>query len=564
MKEEKKINGEKLGMTREIKFKEIQEAIDREEKKAEKKGKPKKKVEHEQDKEIVVKKVRPMKDSTEEDYFLTQSFKPVKGTKKIRKGIINFFLSITILSLLTLIAFFFIYPIVDKCFLLTPKEVFESSIEEIANNLKIEVDEEFAESIYFNTIFKIDTNMKEYVGFTDYEYLSTFGVDTNEKKDLFTFSIKDKEQVYGLNIIHNEKGSYVNLTNNPTFYDISSEEDEKDMDELKELVKQTFTETKAYNIIVEKEAQFFKELLKEENLSKKQDELYAFEKKTKVTRYTFQLEGNEVQSFFENHDHLALQDEEYMKNLSIWLEEDLETLKKEVSEPSKATFQRIAFNLYYQNGNEFVGFDIEVDGFRSIYYYAYDQHFILHADLNQIDKLFEDEKEIEEQEEDSQEELGILEIKGTKEEAIKAEIEYKEKKIAILDIRTLSNKKIDLSFNFPEEERTGELQYTEEKNKGSLVYTTRKDEKYITFTMQYSITNTVNIMEVPEANVVPFAEEQFGEELTTYMENFPDIILSLAELFKYPFEDDEPVREPNNPIIEGVGEDSSQKDDTIL
>ena len=39
MKEEKKINGEKLGMTREIKFKEIQEAIDREEKKAEKKRK---------------------------------------------------------------------------------------------------------------------------------------------------------------------------------------------------------------------------------------------------------------------------------------------------------------------------------------------------------------------------------------------------------------------------------------------------------------------------------------------------------------------------------------------
>ena len=155
---------EKLSMTRELKFKELQDGIDNEQK-----------TENDEvvsthdtndeliDDEPIIREVdlslskkemkkqfkeeKKAKKKAQEDLYLTSSFKPLRNRFRLKKVFKVLFSLIFTIGILTSVAYFLILPLYNKYLASKPRAIFEHSIDYVAEELTKMVSENYFDNI---------------------------------------------------------------------------------------------------------------------------------------------------------------------------------------------------------------------------------------------------------------------------------------------------------------------------------------------------------------------------------------------------------------------------------
>ena len=197
---------EKLSMTRELKFKDLQDKIDEEEadrivneaiKKS--KSKPKKKIDDTFERELdellekETKKVKKKKESKhekmsvvdlndevkvkkvdlEDDLYLTTSFKPFRKRFKLSKLLKFLFKTLFLLALLVAFAYFVILPLFNMLNDSKPKVIFDKSLDYIQESINNFFGDDVSniDKFSYKFSFNVDGNMEEISNVIDSDFV---------------------------------------------------------------------------------------------------------------------------------------------------------------------------------------------------------------------------------------------------------------------------------------------------------------------------------------------------------------------------------------------------------
>lgn len=524
-----------LSLTRELKYKDLQEMLTKEEEK--KKNPPKNKL------------------LEEEEIYLTQSFKPVKTAKKVKRVLLNLLLLLSILLLLVFLLFFFLYPIFEKYFFVTPKEVFTKSLDQIAE--KVKLDEERTDS-YFSLLssFTLKTNMEKASTLNTYSYTSSFVYDFDNQNQLTEFTIHRGDDTYAMQLLSKDNLFYLQKKDGEYSYVLEKINMEKTPFKV---IKNSLKEPKRYNRFIDKEVQYIKDAMDEKDMSKEKDELYFLGEKKNVTRFTYRLHEKEWKQFLENHNHFLLQDEEVLEDLSVLLGIPVEAIKDDLKEQN-TPFKEIAFNLYFEKGDQFVGFDIEIDGFRRIYYYQYNQKFVFYLNGKNQESILAGENANQQ----------VIEVSGEVGDTKKIEVKYNGKMLLSVQFLTYLENEVNLNYTLygKEGNLNGSFVLTKEENLYHLFLIMKKMEQSVelTLTMQKKEQDLYSFDSIKES--VLWNKEEFKGEFSSLQEegfftSLEEIYFSIGEIFKEKeIVEKEPVEEET--IKEEEEEDTISDGEGIL
>lgn len=419
---------EKLSMTRELKFKELQDKIDEEEadkiveeaiRKSKKKvnkeeltteleqeidellevetkkrGRPRKKVEVENveeelselldDKKKVEEKVQDevkiTKVNPEEDLYLTSSFKPLKHRIKASKIFKFLFKTIFTLGVLGAFVYFVLFPLYKMLEDSKPKAIFDHSLDYVQEQIYSFLDTNIpvdSENFTLETILNLDSNIKDLDDYVDNEFVFTAGY--KEKDNLFEsgFYVQNKDNVrHGITYYEKDDTVYTKLTTSDKYLKHGFTEDEEDIDDT------IVVSTDDYKYYVGKIITVLKESIKEEDLVASKEELTIDGFAIDVVRNSLELNKDQLIKLEKEMNNKLLKDEKFLR-----IEADInECSLEEVKESYKETIDYednyvLSINIYTTKGTKFVGFDIEENGFRNYYFYKYENKFEAHANL---------------------------------------------------------------------------------------------------------------------------------------------------------------------------------------
>ncbi len=387
-----------------------------------------------------------------DDIYLTTSFQPFKKRFKITRLIKRVIVFILVLGLIGGIGYFGVYPLLEKYVFNTPKRIFENSIDyvvDLVNNTVLTDDEsnEEIKSFLYNYKMDIKTNLEGGEFLNDYDYELKLGSDFKQNSFMLDLlMVKDNNKV-GLQTYMKDKKTYVKYSTDEKY--MLYEENGEDVGtwELEEAInglnQVSLDDLKYY---VTGELEIFKSLLDEKYLSKAKDEITIDGKSVQVTRNTLKIDQETAieieKKFYEKlkEDKKLLEIYATMMDSTVSEAEDfIDSIDYEETYDEKYD---AAINIYTVKGNEFVGVDYEENGFRLAYYYRNDYEFDLYLNLTED----EDCKEGADCVADNK---VVFQISGeTKDDVTEVVVKYNNKKIATLNVREFTDKKIDLDYEF--------------------------------------------------------------------------------------------------------------------
>lgn len=530
---------EKLSMTRELKFKELHEqvrdsissgvddAVDEDNSNLKKVNDTSSELKKNADKlEQNIKNVsKEGKDSNngiskkkdnEDDIYLTTSFKPPKFSQNVKKGANVLLVMILVLGVFLAIGYFGLYPIYKKYVSSRPKMIFDSSVDYVSDYLKNVIEKNVSESdvFYFDTNFKIKSNIDGFDELYNDTYGIEFGVDPARKTSFSSIYVKDNNKRYASRIIEKEDKVYYNYSTSDKYLEIDAEEQEDYYDEWRELLDSSADISREDLIyLIDKESEIIKELIENDLVSQEKDEIDVSGETIPVVRNTYKIEKDEYKRLDKKYIDKIKEDLKLLEILAKLEDMTVSEYKDTLEEDSEE--YELIFNIYTVDGTKVVGFDLEENGFRNLYYYSNEGNFEFHINLSDDECVSGNDCVADEQ--------FIIDLTGNKKDTYtEVEVKYNGKKVATLNVKSFTDAKIDFEYvvEYEEQEINGDVLLFIDYNKQTinLDFSAKVEEEYIDLNFYICEKTEEEFGNIDEKNIVKYSDELYLEESKKFAE----------------------------------------------
>lgn len=531
---------EKMSMTREIKFKDLQESMDKEAKNEEvqktteesiSKTSIKKldkdeevakvlKVEEEIDKirdeenkkrkELKIKEVNEevLKSSNEEiddDIYLTTSFKPLKtriSFIKIVKKIGIFMLFILVLGC---VGYFAGVPMYKKYINSRPKIIFDKTIEYVSDKM-INVINDFNignNSILTDIKFNVDNGLGE---LNEGNFGYRLGIASNRYENSLYMEIENSN--YGINDYFNSGKSYTNFSTSDKYFLMEQNKIDKVYNKYSGYLNNIFEiSSDDLRYVVLKERDIIKGLLLNEYIVSSKTEIDINNKSIEVVKNSYVIDKSNIKKIQKKYYEELIKDDKLIKIMSELSNLSVKEYKNELSNLVDSDIDddyKLAFNIYTMEATKVVGLDIEENGFCLFYLYFYENYFDFYANLNDRD---------------------VVEFKGKKEDDIKATIKYNADKIIDLNIKNFDKERVEFSYFFETKKRdySGEFVLREkEESVYDVEFSLRYDDYLYSFNSLFDL-HYNDFKNVNEENIVKYSVKNYSNESLLFYEEIEEI-----------------------------------------
>lgn len=545
---------EKLSMTREIKFQELQKHIDDTflkeievedtddeedtspvDQEALKQRfldfveQPNQKVEERvsssvKEKEAVSEKNESSVKQIDDDIYLTTSFQPLRKKFRLKKVFKVLFLIVFFLAILAALGYFVFLPLYHKYIDSKPKMIFEHTIDYVSDELVQLIDKNVVSSdlYYLDLNFKLNTNIDTYDYLTDSRYGFRVAVDPKNKLYENSLYIKEGEVEYGNRYLESDGNAYLHYSTSATFLDLGEVDDANALyNDYASILEEVSVNKEELIYYIEKHASIFKELIDEDFIQSSKEEMRVGETTTTVTRNTFTLEANEYEKIQKRYIELLKEDEKLLK-IAASLEEMSVSAYEEFLEDSIEEVDddyKWSINIYTKNGNQFVGIDEEVNGFRDFYYYNLDGNFEAHLNFTtDEDCLNGKDCAIANQ--------MIYDFVGVKKETYtEVQLKYNNQEIGVLKVKSFTKEKIefDYSIDYEEEHFTGDLLLYMESHSYIIALSCKEGSEYVRLDMNLNLSAPEEIAIIDKDSIIPYTEKAYEKETNAFIEQLDEI-----------------------------------------
>ena len=449
----------KLSMTRELKFKEIQDFIDN----GEVEEKEIDKVELDEkfqtfisengssvDLPLVfdddVEDTIDEENKKNEDIYLTSSFKPLKSRIKVSKFFKFLFSLLFICTILCAFVYYICFPLYKKIMGSKPEMVFENTIKYVFSEIEHVYGDNIIDSdIYYSDIkLLLNSNID---GLSQYKNVTLgykYGVDNKLNKSSNYIYVGDNTNYYGINYLKYENDKYTKYSNSQNYLKLNVSNQNYFYNDLSNIINDMSVVTKEEFIYsLQKEKNILLSLIEKDLISASNDELEIGNETLKVIRNSYKLEGYELKQKIKKIREEILADDKLITILQKYnsslkydfIQSQLKSLEDNVSKDDK-----LVFNLYTINGNKLVGFDIEYNGFVNYYFYYNKDN--LEAHFN-----FSKKRECSDGKECVLTDKKVIDLSGNKSaNQFLLIVDYNDKKILELSVSELNFNKMDFDY----------------------------------------------------------------------------------------------------------------------
>ena len=335
-----------------------------------------------------------------DDIYLTRSFQPFRKRFRARSILIFFLKLIVTIAFLGAIGYFIVYPIVNFYLMSRPEKVFDNTIDYVSEQI---IDNRDTDILDNNIYFNINSD-KMII-----QMLNGLNVSIDAKE--LKVNNKETDNIY-----------QIDLDGNNVYYKkINRDEVKKNEIELSDA---------DYKYVVNKTAEILKELVVKDKLSRTKDEMLVNGKKVNVYRNTFTIDqktaisitkqyyeeigkDSKLVDYYAKCNKMSLSEyQDYLKNVPV-------TYDKEFN---------AAVNIYTTNKGKVVGLDFENNGFRTFYLYTNNDDFNMYLTSADVSDCGKDNNCVTK---------GlVLEVDGTKkDDKININVKYNNKELtnSVLD-----------------------------------------------------------------------------------------------------------------------------------
>lgn len=300
-------------------------------------------------------------DDEDDDLYITRSFKPLKKKKRLKKSIIKFIKFIIILAILSILGYFAWVNLYKVYYNSRPVNIIKNTIEYIGDEIVEKLEYiDFNDDAIFE--FDVDTNIKKY------EYL-------NDVKFGYAYWNEDNYQdlVYVNNINNVKVGRYTSLDGkkynvsylNSDAYYVT----ENDNSEIRNIIKYLSNNGKKIDEVILGNVDIFKELVKEEYINVKDEELYINGSTIAVKCNSLVINEDNRSKLYELYMDELFEDEKLLNDMADAFNNNVEKMKRLIKDYLSTLDKDFTINVYTNNLYNVVGFDYEIDGFIVAYYY---------------------------------------------------------------------------------------------------------------------------------------------------------------------------------------------------
>ncbi|MBE6145029.1 MAG: hypothetical protein E7171_00245 [Firmicutes bacterium] len=562
---------EKLSMTRELKFKELQDKIDEEEadkiveeaiKKSKRKastknvtteleqeidqllevetkkrGRKAKKVEvdnieeelsdllDEKKKEEVKKETKQVEEkedvkitkvNTEDDLYLTSSFKPLKTRMKASK-IIKFIIKMIFLfAVLGAFVYFVLLPLYKMLEDSKPKAIFDNTLDYVQEQAYAFIDTNIpidSNDFSVEAILDLDSNIKGMESYVNNDFVFTFGYKEKDNAYENGYYVQNKENVrHGNTFIIKDKFAYTKYTTSDNFIKQGMIEEDIELNDT------AVVSTDDYKYYINKLISVMKESIKEEDIEATKEELLIDGISVNVVRNSLELNKDEAIKLEKEMYAKLLKDEKFLKIEAAMFESTLEEVKKTYEEePTYDDDYVISYNIYTTKGTKFVGFDIEEKGFRNFYFYKYENKFEAHMNLSEDSECSTGGDCVENA-------RTVIDLIGTtKNNQTKVDVFYNDEDIGSLEVTEFNLNKIDFDYNII----LGDIRYqgdvlyefNKDKKEYEFSFALEFDDEYLRLSFKFAYDVLDNIGYIDDTKVIDYTEKvELQEETNLYKE----------------------------------------------
>lgn len=527
--EEEKIE-ETLSMTRELKFKDIQEQLDEDKPLKSNQKKTSKNNEG-------AKNTKPVNSSDYEDIYLTTSFKPLKKRIKLKKVFKIVFIFILLAGITGSFVYFIGLPMYKKYNDSKPKIIFNHTVDFLSNKLTSVVENVYYEkdTIYSDINFNLDSNMESLKILKDYTYGYQIGINPHEKIYEDIAYVKDQNEKHGFHYIEKENNAYIHLSNSENYLNLGkTEEDDEFYNFYKKYLKDLSVDKEESIYVIRKELDIFKEILEPNLITSNKDELEILDETKKVTRNSFTVDKKEATRLNKKYYELVSRDDKLVEILAKMDSQTKEEYLKELEEKLKDDYEedyKFIINIYTMNGTEFVGFDIEENGFRRIYFYKNKENFSFYAN-------FTKDKECLKGNDCVASNRKIIELTGRKkEDSTEVEVKYNNITYATLKMHSFNKEKISFDYDLKIKDYNLKGDFTLnlnlEKKEYNIDFAIKRNETYARLKLFIGLKGNEQFGRIDEDKVLKYTEETFEKEWNDFGNYLEEKELAEGYVFWY-------------------------------
>ena len=406
-------NDEKY-VTRSVKYKEIQEKLDNENDEVKSKA-----------------EIKREKKKREEELYLTMSLKPLRKRLTLKKSVKRVLRVVLLTVILFSFCHFIALPLYHKYLDSKPKAIIDGSIDYVFDNIDAYLNMS-NDGLYLNATNRVDgVNYGYAIGSDDKEFMDYLYVESNDDS-------------YGI-VNLKDDNNYLRFTNDSSKYvSVSLDEEPLNLRSIYSIFNYSKDDMK---YLVKTKRDILKAIIKDDYIKTSRQDLDVSGKSIKVRKNSLQLNKKNSKSFYEDYIKEISNNNKYLSIVSKSMNMNEDEYKAYLEKELLSDIKDISFNIYTVNGDEFVGFDYEVNGFRQIYYYVVKDKINLYISLEEGKYAF-----------------NISGVK--KKDLIEAKVKCNEVDLGSITIREMAFDKIDFDYN---------LNINGKENSGFLLYELNKD-----------------------------------------------------------------------------------------
>ena len=315
----------------------------------------------------------------DDDLYLTQSFKPLKKKKRLKRSIVKFLKTLVILGIIGLVGWIVGSKLYGIYLDTKPVNLYKKVILETGKKVNSVIN---SIPIKDNYIFEMqfDSNMKSY------DYLNGISVG-------YGYLIEEdnyEDYIYYIDGNYERNGIHTLVKNDKAYkkYDISDVVFNSKLEESKvrDLIEDLTLNIDLINDVIEGNSKVISNILEEDDIEVSDEEL-------EVNGTTINVRCNSIvlsDSLVERYLDELYKDKVLVNKMSKLFNKENDVLRRYLNDKISKYVDEINFNLYVTDRYEFVGFDYELDGFRDMYYYQYNGSYDVNIKLNKyINRLLD-------------------------------------------------------------------------------------------------------------------------------------------------------------------------------
>ena len=293
----------------------------------------------------------------DEDIYITQSFQPIIKKKRLIRSVIKFFKILIVLTILGVGGFFIFNKVLSIYNSTRPVNIYKAFVDGVVEEStralgNIDIDD-------YKFDIDVDTNMKSY----DYLNNGNFGYGFNVKEDKYQdyiYYVDNYEEVGVYTLIDDEK-MYKKYTNDDDIYKSKYEESS-----IRDLIKFVSLNYDNLDDIIEGNGKIINEILKVEYIKEIEDEIEINGETVDVKCLSIEFTDEIINEYI---DELK-KDNALVIKMAKLLNKDTDAFVRYI-EDKLSEIEGNKFNLYITKDYKIIGFDYEIDGFRDVYVYKY-------------------------------------------------------------------------------------------------------------------------------------------------------------------------------------------------